>query len=141
MSPKELAYVKTLFFEGFKIIKNMHTMEHWFGVCQYYSGCCSLENFLRLKKRYCCICQFQDRFNLWGLNEIKRDLPKLKKYYSEIMKEVCEIKKVIASKESFWEREIYYIIRSDGVFIFFNKAKKIISVIEMDEYLQKIKVF
>ena len=75
------------------------------------------------------------------MNEIKRDLPKLKKYYSEIVKEVCEIKKVIASKESFWEREIYYIIRSDGVFIFFNKAKKIISVIEMDEYLQKIKVF
>ena len=34
MSPKELAYVETLFFKGFKIIKNMHTMEHWFCVCQ-----------------------------------------------------------------------------------------------------------
>ena len=57
------------------------------------------------------------------------------------MKEVCKIKKVIENKENFWECEIYYIIRSDGVFTFFNKTKKIISVIEMDEYLQKIKVF
>ena len=107
-----------------KALKLLKTCMQWNIGFVFYSGCCSLEKFLRLKKRYCCICQFQDRFNLWGLNEIKRDLPKLKKYYSEIMKEVCEIKKVIASKESFWEREIYYIIRSDGVFIFFNKAKK-----------------
>ena len=57
------------------------------------------------------------------------------------MKEVCEIRKVIASKKNFWEREIYCIIRSDGVFAFFNKIKKNISVIEMDEYLQKIQVF
>ena len=38
------------------------------------------------------------------------------------MKEVCKIKKVIESKENFWEREIYYIIRSDGAFTFFNKT-------------------
>ena len=61
MSSKEVDYVKTLFFGSFKIIENMHTTGRWFCVWQYYSGCHSLENSLRLKKRY---CQFQDRFNL-----------------------------------------------------------------------------
>ena len=123
MSSKEVDYVKTLFFESFKIIENMHTIGHWFCVCQYYSSCCSLENLLRLKKGYSWICQFQGRFNLWDLNEIKRDLPKLKKCYSEIMKEVCQIKKVITREENFWEPEICYIIRSYGVYTFFNKIK------------------
>ena len=92
MSSKEIDHVKTLFFESFKIIENMHTIGYWFFVCQYSSGCHSLGIFLRLKKRYCCICQFHDRFNLWDLNEIKRDFSKFKKYYSEVMKEICEIK-------------------------------------------------
>ena len=39
------------------------------------------------------------------------------------MKEVCEIKNVIAREENFWEREFYYIIRSDGVYTFFNEIK------------------
>ena len=39
------------------------------------------------------------------------------------MKEVCQIKKVITREENFWEREIYYIIRSYGVYTFFNKIK------------------
>ena len=47
---KDVDYIKTLFFESFKIIKNMHTVGHWFCLCQYYSGCRSLEIFLRLKK-------------------------------------------------------------------------------------------
>ena len=50
MSSKEVDYVKTLFFESFKVIENMHTIGHWFCVCQYYSGCRSLEKILRLKK-------------------------------------------------------------------------------------------
>ena len=56
MSSKEIDHVKTLFFESFKIIENMHTIGYWFFVCQYSSGCHSLGIFLRLKKRYCCIC-------------------------------------------------------------------------------------
>ena len=39
------------------------------------------------------------------------------------MKEVCKIKKVVAREENFWEREIYYIIRSDGVYTFINEIK------------------
>ena len=39
------------------------------------------------------------------------------------MKEVCQIKEVITREENFWEREIYYIIRSYGVYTFFNKIK------------------
>ena len=50
MYSKDVDYIKTLFFESFKIIKNMHTIGHWFCLCQYYSGCRSLEIFLRLKK-------------------------------------------------------------------------------------------
>ena len=50
MYSKDVDYIKTLFFESFKIIKNMHTIGHWFCLCRYYSGCRSLEIFLRLKK-------------------------------------------------------------------------------------------
>ena len=39
------------------------------------------------------------------------------------MKEVCQIKEIITREENFWEREIYYIIRSYGVYTFFNKIK------------------
>ena len=49
--------------------------------------------------------------------------PNIDKYYPKIMKEVCEIKNVIAREENFWEREFYYIIRSDGVCTFFNEIK------------------
>ena len=53
------------------------------------------------EKRYCYICQFQDSFNLWKLNEIERKVNKLKKYSMDIMVAVCKIKKVTACKDNY----------------------------------------
>ena len=69
------------------------------------------KKFLKEEKRYCSICVFQDSFNLWELNEIKRDRVKLNNYYSEILKVCCEAKKTCAFEENFWERDIYFVLK------------------------------
>ena len=33
----------------------------------------------------------------------------------DIMTAVCEIKKVTVCKENFWERDIHYVIKNDGI--------------------------
>ena len=105
MSVQEVQYVKSTFFECYKIIENVHPIRSWFCICHQYSGCQLMKDFLKRQKRYCCIYQFQDRFNLWELNEIKREVKKLTNYYMDIMTAVCEIKKVTTCEENFWERD------------------------------------
>ena len=105
MSVQEVQYVKSTFFECYKIIENVNSIRSWFCICHQYSGCQLMKDFLKRQKRYCCIYQFQDRFNLWELNEIKREVKKLTNYYMDIMTAVCEIKKVTTSEENFWERD------------------------------------
>ena len=41
----------------------------------------------------------------------------------DIMTAVCEIKKVTACEENFWERDIHYVIKSDGIRTYFNEMK------------------
>ena len=98
-------------------------MGSWFCICHQYSGCQLIKDFVKCQKRYCCICQFQDRFDLWELNDIKREVKKLKNYYMEIMTAVCEIKKVTMCKENFWERDIHYVIKNDGIHTYFKEMK------------------
>ena len=105
-SAQEVEYVKAIFFECYKIIENLHSIGSWFCICHQYSGCQLIKDFIKGQKRYCCICQFQDSFNLWELNEIKREVNKLKKYYMDIMVAVCQIKKVTACEDNFWERDM-----------------------------------
>ena len=81
MSSGEVDLVKELFCECYKIIENMHSLGKLFCHCYRCHGCPSLKNFLKEEKRYCSICVFQDSFNLWELNEIKRDRAKLINYY------------------------------------------------------------
>ena len=83
MSAQEVEYIKAIFLSRF-----------WFSFCHQYSGCQLIKDFIKGQKRYCCICQIQDSFNLWELNEIKREVSKFKKYCINIMVAVCEIKKV-----------------------------------------------
>ena len=93
MSPQEVEYVKENFFECYKIIENIHLIGSWLCISHQYSGCQLIKDSMKGQQRYCCICQFQDSFNLWELNEIKREVNKLKIYYMDIMVAVYEIKK------------------------------------------------
>ena len=106
MPAQEVEYVKVIFFEYYKIIENIHSIGSSFYICHQYSGCQLIKYFIKAQKRYCCIYQFQDSFNHWELNEIKREVNKLKKYYMDIMVAVCQIKKVTACEDNFWERDM-----------------------------------
>ena len=90
-----------------KIIENIHSIGYWFCICIQYSGCQLRKDFIKGQKIYCCICQFQDSSNLWELNEIKREVNKLRKYYMQIMVAVCKIKKVTACEDNLWEHDIH----------------------------------
>ena len=39
------------------------------------------------------------------------------------MTAVCEIKKVTACEENFWELDIHYVIKNDGIHTYFNEMK------------------
>ena len=52
-----------------------------------------LRTFKKIKKRYCGFCQFQDRFDLILLNQVKFDIKKLVCLYNEILIALVEIKK------------------------------------------------
>ena len=123
MFAQEGEYVKVIFFEGYKIIENIHSVGSWLCICYQYSRCQLIKDFIKGQKRYCCICQFQDSFNLWELNEIKREVNKLKKYYMDIAVAVFEIKKVTACEDNFWERDIHYVIKNNGLHTYFNEMK------------------
>ena len=107
MPAQKVEYVKVIFFECYKIIENIHSIGSSFYICHQYSGCQLIKYFIKAQKRYCCIYQFQDSFNHWELNEIKREVNKLKKYYMDIMVAVCQIKKVTACEDNFWERDMW----------------------------------
>ena len=124
MSAQEVQYVKAIFFECYKIIENIHSIGSWFCICHQYSGCQLIKDFIKGQKRYCCIFQFQDSFNLWELNGIKREVNELKKHYMVIMVAVCEIKKVTACEDNFWEHDIHYVIKFNGIHTYFNETKK-----------------
>ena len=116
--------MKSIFFRHYEIIENVHSIGSCFCICHQYSGCQLIKDFVKRQKRYCCICLFQDRFNLWELNEIKGETKKLKNYYMEIRTAVCETKKVTAWEENVWEGDIHSMIKNDGIHNYFNEMKK-----------------
>ena len=172
MSSPKVEYVRSIFFECYKVIENVHSLGSWFCICHQYSGCQSIKDFIKGQKRYCCIFQLQDSLNLncfCGMVDRrkhlslissrdhcqKRSLPsqisdtpragcepaqnlssgfvewswpirevnKLKNYYMDIMVAVCEIKKVTACEDNFWERDIHYVIKNNGIHTYFNEMK------------------
>ena len=42
----------------------------------------------------------------------------------DVMVAVCEIKKVTASEGNFWEHDIHYVIKNNGIHTYFNEKKK-----------------
>ena len=102
----------------------MNTAGHWFCFCCQCHGCQTIKEFLERRRSYCLICQFQDRFRLCELHQVKRDLQKPKSYSSKRLEHVWNVKKQIASEEDFWERDIPYIVLDNGVvYVYFNKLK------------------
>lgn len=61
---------------------------------------------------YCCVCLFDIDFSSDELHKIKRDTMKLRSYYSEILKAICEMKTLGCA--SFWHSEVQYKFRDDA---------------------------
>ena len=83
MTFQAVDYAKKVFFECYKLIENFQAVDVC--LCEQYRGCQSIENFQKIKRRYCYVCQFQDRFNLILLNQVKFDLKKIMCLYNEIL--------------------------------------------------------
>ena len=66
------------------------------------------------KKRYCCACQFQDRFDLILSNQVKFDLKKLVCLYNETLIALVEIKKLA---KSIMEEDIFYIFNNEKIYL------------------------
>ena len=92
MSFKQKEVQKEYFFKSYIAIENIANVGHLHCCCQIYSGCQTIHNFLRNLKRYCCYCQFADYYNLHSLNEIKRDVVRMKKLYNEILGDTENLK-------------------------------------------------
>ena len=48
---------------------------------------------------------------------------KLNNYYSEILRVCYEAKKTWPFEENFWECDIRFVLKNDGVYTYFNQMK------------------
>ena len=92
MSFIQIEQQKEYFFKSYIAIENIANIGHLYCCCQIYSGSQTIHNFLRNLKMYCYYCQFADCYNLHSLNEIKRDVVRIKKLYNEILGDVENLK-------------------------------------------------
>ena len=42
----------------------------------------------------------------------------------DIIVAVCEIKKATVCEDNFWEHDIHYVIKNNGIHTYFNEMKK-----------------
>ena len=115
MTFQAVDYAKKVFFECYKSIENFQEVDVC--LCEQYRGCQSIENFQKNKRRYCYVCQFQDRFNLILLNQVKFDLKKIMCLYNEILITSAEMKKLTSfnNGEYFLERYIFYVFDNEKI--------------------------
>ena len=115
MTFQAVYYAKKVFFECYKSIENFQAVDVC--LCEQYRGCQSIENFQKNKRRYCYVCQFQDRFNLILLNQVKFDLKKIMCFYNEILITSVEMKKLTSfnNGEYFLERYIFYVFDNEKI--------------------------
>ena len=62
-------------------------------------------------------------FDTITLHQIKRDTHKIRSYYGEILKVVCEAK--ILGCNDFWDEDVVYSVESEGKCEFFNLEDEI----------------
>ena len=74
-------------------------------------------------KNYSCICQFGSLFDNITLHQIKHDTKKIRSYYGEILKVVCEAK--ILGCNDFLDEDVLYSVKSEGKCVFFNLENEI----------------
>ena len=79
-----------------------------------------LRTFKKNLKRCCCISQFQDRFDLILLNQVKFDIKKLVCLYNKILIALVEIKKICKL-----DNGEYPLLEKD-IFCILTKMKKIV---------------
>ena len=72
MSFKQTEVQKEYFFRSYIAIENIANIGYLHCYCQIYSGCQTIQNFIRNLKRYFCYCQFADCYNLHSLNDVVR---------------------------------------------------------------------
>ena len=59
----------------------------------------------------------------------------------DIVVAVFEIKKVTACEDNFWERDIHYVIKSNGIHTYFNEMKNFSFQLQRHECKFSIKYF
>ena len=105
-SKKEIQYQIDVFTHCSKIIENILYSGHLHCLCDFYSGCQTEIDFITNTKNYCCIFQFSSLFDTIKLHQIKHDRQKIQNYYDEILKVVCEAKKLGCN--DFWNEDVVY---------------------------------
>ena len=53
----------------------------------------------------------------------------------DIMIAVCEIKKVTTCEDNFWKRDIYYVIKNNGIHTCFNEMKNFLFPLQNHELI------
>ena len=87
MSFRQIEKQKDPFFKSYTAIENISNVSHWYCCCHIYFGCQTIQNLLRNQKRYCCYCQFKDRYSLLMLDEVKRDFKRMKVFYHGLLED------------------------------------------------------
>ena len=88
MSFRQIEKQKDFFFKSYTAIENILNVARWYCCCHIYFGCQTIQKFLRNQKRYCCYCQFKDRYGLFMLDEVKRDFKRMKEFYFGILEDI-----------------------------------------------------
>ena len=114
----EIQYQIDICTHCYKIIENILYSGHLRCLCDFYSGCQTEIDFITNTKNYCCICQFSSLFDTITLHQIKCDTHKMRSYYGEILKVVCEAK--ILGCNDFWDEDVVYSVESEEKREFFN---------------------
>ena len=112
-----------VFIQCYKIIENMLYSGHLHCFCEFYSVCQTEIDFITNTKNYCWTCQFDSLFDTITLHQIKHDPKKIRSYYGEILKVVCEVKMLDCS--NFWDEDVVYSVESEGKCDFFNLEDEI----------------
>ena len=123
LSKEEIQYQIDTFTHCYKIIQNILYPGHLHFLCDFYSGCQTKIGFISNTKNYCRICQFSSLFDTITLHQIKRDTHKIRSYYGEILKVVCEAK--ILGCNDFWDEDVVYSVESEEKCEFFNLEDEI----------------
>ena len=59
----------------------------------------------------------------------------------DIMAVACEIKKVTACEDNFWQPDIHYVIKNNGIHTYFNEMKNFLFQLQGHECKYSIKSF